>query len=279
VRERGAVAAMGPYLSERSMANVLNIQLVIPITAGDWNIISRTIAPRVYLPSLATGPSQIVEERFSGSHFGLGDINQSFYFSPAKPSELTWGVGLAFNLPTATATAGRPVLIKGNAQLLFGGMGRLSENCVKTSPIPLPPRSRSRKRGRKVSSFLRALTSAAGASTRRTASSNIATMWRGCITSTLKPHGYCWRASTRCAWSSPMPVAASWFSRSRWSTPPPHSGYFAARWENSPHGTAEPFRAMAAALCRSEFEDEGYRASPQWEASGAERWRTPIPKS
>jgi len=27
-------------------------------------------------------------------------------------------------------TAGRPVLIKGNTQLLFGGMGRLSENCV-----------------------------------------------------------------------------------------------------------------------------------------------------
>jgi hypothetical protein len=26
--------------------------------------------------------------------------------------------------------AGRPVLIKGNRQLLFGGMGRLSENCV-----------------------------------------------------------------------------------------------------------------------------------------------------
>ena len=27
-------------------------------------------------------------------------------------------------------TAGRPVLIKGNTQILFGGMGRLSENCV-----------------------------------------------------------------------------------------------------------------------------------------------------
>ena len=26
--------------------------------------------------------------------------------------------------------AGRPTLIKGNSQLLFGGMGRLSENCV-----------------------------------------------------------------------------------------------------------------------------------------------------
>jgi len=27
-------------------------------------------------------------------------------------------------------TAGRPVLVRGNTQLLFGGMGRLSENCV-----------------------------------------------------------------------------------------------------------------------------------------------------
>jgi arylsulfatase len=27
-------------------------------------------------------------------------------------------------------TAGRPVLVRGNAQILFGGMGRLSENCV-----------------------------------------------------------------------------------------------------------------------------------------------------
>jgi len=35
--------------------------------------------------------------------------------------------------------AGRPVLIKGNSQILFGNMGRLSENAVlnlKTSPIP-----------------------------------------------------------------------------------------------------------------------------------------------
>src|SRR5215469_18802186 len=36
-------------------ANVLNIQPVIPITVGDWNIISRTIAPLIYLPSLTTG--------------------------------------------------------------------------------------------------------------------------------------------------------------------------------------------------------------------------------
>ena len=86
-------------------ANVLNIQPVIPFTAGDWNIISRTIAPLIYLPSLSTGPSEITEQSlFSGSHFGLGDINQTFFFSPAKAAELIWGVGPSFNLPTATAT-------------------------------------------------------------------------------------------------------------------------------------------------------------------------------
>jgi hypothetical protein len=86
-------------------ANVLNIHAVIPTTFGDWNIISRTIAPLIYLPSLATGPSEVTEQTlFSGSHFGLGDINQSFYFSPAKATELIWGIGPSFNLPTATAT-------------------------------------------------------------------------------------------------------------------------------------------------------------------------------
>jgi hypothetical protein len=86
-------------------ANVLNIQPVLPFTVGDWNIISRTIAPLVYLPSLTTGPSEITEQSlFSGSHFGLGDINQTFYFSPAGPAELIWGIGPSFNLPTSTAT-------------------------------------------------------------------------------------------------------------------------------------------------------------------------------
>jgi len=86
-------------------ANVLKIQPVIPITVGDWNIISRTIAPLIYLPSLTTSPSEITEQSlFSGSHFGLGDVNQSFYFLPANATGLIWGVGPSFNLPTATAT-------------------------------------------------------------------------------------------------------------------------------------------------------------------------------
>jgi hypothetical protein len=91
--------------SHNATANVLNIQPVLPFTVGEWNVISRTIAPLVYLPSLSTGPSEIPEQSlFSGSHFGLGDINQSFYFSPAHPSEVIWGIGPSFTLPTATAT-------------------------------------------------------------------------------------------------------------------------------------------------------------------------------
>jgi hypothetical protein len=96
---------VGP--NHNATGNVLNIQPVIPITLGDWNIISRTIAPLIYQPSLATLPSESLEigrfGEFSTSHFGLGDINQSFFFSPANASGLIWGVGPTFNLPTATA--------------------------------------------------------------------------------------------------------------------------------------------------------------------------------
>jgi hypothetical protein len=94
---------VGP--SHDATANVLNIQPVLPFTVGDWNIISRTIAPLIYLPSLATGTSEITgESLLSSSHFGLGDINQSFYFSPANAADLIWGIGPSFNLPTATST-------------------------------------------------------------------------------------------------------------------------------------------------------------------------------
>ena len=85
-------------------ANVLNIQPVLPFTIGDWNIISRTIAPLIALPGL-TAPDLgdvITSGPSSNDPFGLGDINQTFYFSPAAPSEFIWGVGPSVTLPTAT---------------------------------------------------------------------------------------------------------------------------------------------------------------------------------
>lgn len=70
-----------------------NIQPVIPFALNeDWNVISRTILPVIYAESPASGIS---------SEFGLGDVLQSFFFSPAQ-SDPIWGIGPAFLIPTAT---------------------------------------------------------------------------------------------------------------------------------------------------------------------------------
>ncbi len=76
----------------------LNIQPVIPFALNeDWNLITRTIVPLIYQESLADGVD---------SEFGLGDIVQSFFFSPKQPANgWIWGVGPVFNWPTATDTA------------------------------------------------------------------------------------------------------------------------------------------------------------------------------
>ena len=74
----------------------VNVQPVIPFTLNeDWNLISRTILPIAWQNDIA-GPS--------GDQFGLGDITQSLFFSPSKPtaSGIIWGVGPVLLLPTAT---------------------------------------------------------------------------------------------------------------------------------------------------------------------------------
>jgi hypothetical protein len=77
--------------------NVLNIQPVIPVRISEnWNLISRIIQPIVWQPFPAP--------QTTGGEFGFGDMNPTFFFSPAKPSKLIWGAGPAFVLPTATNT-------------------------------------------------------------------------------------------------------------------------------------------------------------------------------
>ena len=49
--------------------------------------------PLIYQPELAPGVGEV---------FGLGDIQQSLFFSPAKPGKLIWGVGPIFQFPRAT---------------------------------------------------------------------------------------------------------------------------------------------------------------------------------
>jgi len=72
----------------------LNIQPVIPIhITENWNLIARIITPVINLPSLAPG---------IGSATGLGDMNPTFFLSPAKAGGLIWGLGPTFTLPTAS---------------------------------------------------------------------------------------------------------------------------------------------------------------------------------
>ncbi len=73
----------------------VNVQPVIPVTLNDrWNLISRTILPYVYQDKVIGTSSQS----------GLADTLQSFFFSPARPTERgwIWGAGPVVLLPTAT---------------------------------------------------------------------------------------------------------------------------------------------------------------------------------
>lgn len=72
-----------------------NIQPVIPFgISEDWNLISRTIVPIIDQEGFAAAGDALDAS-------GLGDVMQSFFFSPKESSPI-WGVGPVFLLPTAT---------------------------------------------------------------------------------------------------------------------------------------------------------------------------------
>jgi hypothetical protein len=94
---------VGPY--DRTQ-NVLNIQPVIPARISEnWMVITRVIQPIVWQPY----PSQT-----AGGQSGIGDMNPTFFLSPAKPGKLIWGFGPAMVFPTATST------LTGQGKLSFG---------------------------------------------------------------------------------------------------------------------------------------------------------------
>lgn len=100
----------------------LNIQPVIPLSlTADWNLITRTIVPVMH-----------AERVFPDHRTGLGDIVQSFFFSPARPtsSGITWGIGPAFLYPTATQGLGQRqwgagptgVILQQNGPWIYGAL-------------------------------------------------------------------------------------------------------------------------------------------------------------
>lgn len=75
--------------------SVTNLQPVIPFQLGrNWNLVARIIQPIVYQPDVSSPKHE--------GWFGLGDMNPTFFFVPAKPGKVIWGVGPAFVIPTAT---------------------------------------------------------------------------------------------------------------------------------------------------------------------------------
>jgi hypothetical protein len=80
----------GPH---KGTQDILNVQPVIPIhITDDWNIITRTILPLVWQPSLL--PARTVP-------FGTGPITFSAFISPSKPvNGWLWAIGPVFQIPT-----------------------------------------------------------------------------------------------------------------------------------------------------------------------------------
>ena len=77
---------------EKGTQNILNIQPVIPISVNDdWNVITRTILPVIWNPSLGPG---------DGATTGIGDTTFTAFLSPAKPGSWIWGAGPVLQLPT-----------------------------------------------------------------------------------------------------------------------------------------------------------------------------------
>ncbi len=85
-----------------AMKYTVNIQPVIPIgISDDWNLIIRTIMPVIYQEALSNNPKAPASLR--ESHAGLGDITQSFFFSPKAPvGGWILGAGPVLYYPTAT---------------------------------------------------------------------------------------------------------------------------------------------------------------------------------
>jgi len=81
---------------EEAMRYTLNVQPVTPFhLSPDWNLIVRTIMPIIH----AEAPAKGLDDRT-----GLGDILQSFFFSPKKPTSggWLWGAGPVILYPSGT---------------------------------------------------------------------------------------------------------------------------------------------------------------------------------
>jgi hypothetical protein len=85
-------------------ASFFNLNPVIPVTVGNWNLISRALIPAwISVDGFIEGTPSIPEGRPANDRKnGLGDINYSLFFSPNKTKPFIWGVGPSITFPTAS---------------------------------------------------------------------------------------------------------------------------------------------------------------------------------
>lgn len=80
-------------LNETGDKNYLTLKPVVPFSINqEWDLISRTVMPLVKQTDITPGTSQS----------GIGDVTQSFFFSPKAPTSngLIWGVGPIISIPS-----------------------------------------------------------------------------------------------------------------------------------------------------------------------------------
>ena len=90
------------YGASDGEASFLNIQPVVPITVGNWNLVNRAIIPLIHTTGEVAGTPGIPNPIEGNGATGLGDINYSLFFSPVEYDKVIWGIGPSITLPTAT---------------------------------------------------------------------------------------------------------------------------------------------------------------------------------
>jgi hypothetical protein len=90
------------YGAPNGEATFLNIQPVVPVTVGSWNLVNRAIIPLIDSPGEVAGTPGIPNPVEGDGATGLGDINYSLFFSPVEYDKAIWGIGPSLTIPTAT---------------------------------------------------------------------------------------------------------------------------------------------------------------------------------
>jgi hypothetical protein len=90
------------YGAPNGEASFLNIQPVVPVAVGNWNLVNRAIIPLVHTNGEVAGTPGIPNPIEGDGATGLGDINYSLFFSPVEYEKVIWGIGPSITLPTAT---------------------------------------------------------------------------------------------------------------------------------------------------------------------------------